>query len=204
LRGLLPLAAVAAALVCTSGALAGPNLFVGAAEDGAVWGDPTTQMNLAQQAGFDSIRMTAQWVSGNTKLDPIIAAKLRNAATAAKARGLRPVVSIYNVNSVQSPGDPILRGEFAQFALLHGVAISAGPTLSPSMTTTTTTSGSIRPTEGCSREERVGSATPGRRSSPRSTTAQTGRHDGSCADRSRPVVHASWARLALAEPRRGA
>jgi Bacterial Ig domain len=116
LRGLLPLAAVAAALACAPGALAGPNLFVGAAEDGAVWGDPTTQMNLAQQAGFDSIRMTAQWVSGNTKLDPIIAAKLRNAAAAAHARGLRPVVSIYNVNSVQSPGDPILRGEFAQFA----------------------------------------------------------------------------------------
>jgi len=103
-------------LVLAPAARAGPSLFVGTAEDGAVWGDPTTQMNLAQQSGFDSIRMTAQWVSGNTKLDPIIAAKLRNAAAAAEARGLRPVVSIYNTNSVQSPGDPILRSEFASFA----------------------------------------------------------------------------------------
>jgi Big-like domain-containing protein len=113
---LLLLAAALVALVLAPGALAGPNLFVGAAEDGAVWGDPTTQMTLAQQAGFDSIRMTAQWVSGNTKLDPVIAAKLRNAAAAAEARGLRPVVSIYNVNSVQAPEDPILQSEFAQFA----------------------------------------------------------------------------------------
>ena len=111
---LLPV--VAAALVVAPAALAGPSLFVGAAEDGAVWGDPTTQMTLAQQAGFDSIRMTAQWVSGNTRLDPIIAAKLRNAAAAAEARGLRPVVSIYNTDSVQAPGDPILRSEFASFA----------------------------------------------------------------------------------------
>jgi hypothetical protein len=114
--GLLLLAAALVALVAAPGALAGPNLFVGAAEDGAVWGDPSTQMTLAQQAGFDSIRMTAQWVSGNTKLDPIIAAKLQNAAAAALARGLRPIVSIYNVNSVQAPEDPILQGEFAQFA----------------------------------------------------------------------------------------
>jgi len=73
-------------------------------------------MTLAQQAGFDSVRMTAQWVSGNTRLDPVIATKLRNAAAAAEARGLRPVVSIYNVNSVQAPEDPILQGEFAEFA----------------------------------------------------------------------------------------
>jgi hypothetical protein len=113
---LLLLSAALLALVVAPGALAGPNLFVGAAEDGAVWGDPSTQMTLAHQAGFDSIRMTAQWVSGNTKLDPIIAAKLQNAVGAAEARGLRPVISIYNVNSVQAPEDPILQSEFAQFA----------------------------------------------------------------------------------------
>jgi hypothetical protein len=110
------LLAAALALAFASPALAGPSLFVGGAEDGAVWGDPSTQMSLAQQAGFDSIRMTAQWVSGNTKLDPVIAAKLQNAVGAAEARGLRPVVSIYNVNSVQAPQDPILQGEFAEFA----------------------------------------------------------------------------------------
>src|SRR5579872_810822 len=45
-RGLLPLAVALAALVVAPAALAGPNLFVGAAEDGAVWGDPSTQMSL--------------------------------------------------------------------------------------------------------------------------------------------------------------
>lgn len=109
-------AVVLAALLFAPAALAGPHLFVGTADDGAVWGDPGSQMALAQQAGFDSVRFTAQWVSGNTQLDPIIAAKLRNAVAAAQARGIRPVVSIYNTNSVQAPGDPILSGEFAQFA----------------------------------------------------------------------------------------
>ena len=105
-----------AALIAAPAALGGPNLFVGAAEDGAVWGDPSAQMSMAQQAGFDSIRITAQWVSGNTLLDPVIAAKLQAAVAAAQAHGIRPVVSIYNVDSVQAPGDPILRSEFAQFA----------------------------------------------------------------------------------------
>ena len=113
---LLPLAAAAAALAAAPAALAGPGLFIGTADDGAVWGDASSQMALAQQAGFDSARLTAQWVSGNTKLDPVIASKLRVAVAAAQAHGIRPVVSIYNVNSVQAPGDPILRGEFAQFA----------------------------------------------------------------------------------------
>jgi Bacterial Ig domain len=115
-RPLLALAAVAGALLAAPAALAGPHLFIGAAEDGAVWGDPSSQMSMAQQAGFDSVRITAQWVSGNTLLDPVIAAKLRDAVAAAQSRGIRPVVSIYNVNSVQAPQDPILRGEFAQFA----------------------------------------------------------------------------------------
>jgi Bacterial Ig domain len=110
------LVVVVAALVVAPAAFAGPSLFVGAAEDGAVWGNPAAQMTLAQQAGFDSIRMTAQWVSGNTQLDPIIAAKLREAAAAAEAVGIRPVVSIYNTDSVQAPGDPILQSEFAAFA----------------------------------------------------------------------------------------
>ncbi|MBV8597294.1 MAG: hypothetical protein JO017_00580, partial [Actinobacteria bacterium] len=113
---LRPIAALAAALVFAPAALAGPNLFVGAADDGAEFGDPGAQMTLAQQAGFDTIRMTAQWVSGNTMLDPIVAAKLRAAVGAAQARGIRPIISIYNTTSAQSPQDPILQGEFAQFA----------------------------------------------------------------------------------------
>jgi len=110
------IAVVLAALVAAPAALAGRPLFVGVADDGAVWGAPDPQMDLARQAGFDSVRFTAQWVSGNTQLDPVIAAKLQAAVAAAQARGIRPVVSIYNTNSVQAPADPILSSEFAQFA----------------------------------------------------------------------------------------
>jgi hypothetical protein len=116
LRTLALIAAVVAALAAAPVALAGPGLWIGAAEDGAIWGDPGPQMALAQQAGFDTIRMTAQWVSGNTALDPVLAGKLQRAVAAAQALGIRPVVTIYNVNSVQAPADPILRGEFASFA----------------------------------------------------------------------------------------
>ena len=74
-------------------------------------------MTLAQQAGFDSVRMTAQWVSGNTRLDPMIATKLRNAAAAAQAHGLRPVVSIYNQAETFTPSEPTSRGQFVSFAV---------------------------------------------------------------------------------------
>ena len=57
------------ALLSVPAALAGPNLRIGAAEDEAIWSSyPPAEMQLAKLAGFDTIRMTAQWSTGMTKL----------------------------------------------------------------------------------------------------------------------------------------
>ncbi len=67
MRGLAGAAlVVAVALTLAAAALAGQPLRVGAVEDAAKWGNPGTKMDLARLAGFDSVRMTAQWSSGVT------------------------------------------------------------------------------------------------------------------------------------------
>ena len=110
------LAALVAALVSAPGAFAGPNLRVGAVEDNAIWGDPAAQMDLARLAGFDTIRMTAQWTSGQTALPPAQMARIQHAAMAASARGIQPIISIYNVGAPMTPADDNSRRLFALFA----------------------------------------------------------------------------------------
>jgi Bacterial Ig domain len=111
---LLVVAALVALLAAPS-ALAGPSLKVGAVEDGAVWNNPGAQMDLARLAGFDSVRMTAQWSTNQTSLPRAHLTRLQNAATAAVARGIQPIVSIYNVSSAQTPADDTQRARFVQF-----------------------------------------------------------------------------------------
>lgn len=106
----------AAALVLVPAALAGPSLHVGAVEDAAIWQNPDAEMDLAKLAGFDSIRMTAQWSAGMTVLPPGQVSRLQRAAIAASMRGLNPIVSIYNVNGASSPNDPSARAQFVEFA----------------------------------------------------------------------------------------
>src|SRR3954454_13079797 len=89
--------AVVAALFTVSTATAGPNLRVGAVEDAAIWSsDPGAQMDLARLAGYDTVRMTAQWTTGMTQLPSGQTARIQRAATAAVARGIQPVIAIYN------------------------------------------------------------------------------------------------------------
>ena len=64
------LVAVAAMLTLVPAAFAGPGLRVGAVEDAAIWNDPGAEMDLAKLAGFDSIRMTAQWTAGHWAQTP--------------------------------------------------------------------------------------------------------------------------------------
>jgi len=108
--------AAAAALALAPAALAGPQLRVGAVEDAAVWQNPDAQMDLAKLAGFDSIRMTAQWSNGMTVLPPGQVSRLQRAAIAASMRGLNPIVSIYNVGGGSTPNDPSARAQFVEFA----------------------------------------------------------------------------------------
>jgi hypothetical protein len=55
---------------------------------------------VAALAGFDSIRMTAQWSAGQTVLPPGQVSRLQRAPLFASMRGLNPIVSIYNPAAV--------------------------------------------------------------------------------------------------------
>jgi hypothetical protein len=110
------LVVVVAMLVLAPAALAGPSRRVGAVEDAAIWQDPAGEMDLAKLAGFDSIRMTAQWTAGATILPPGQVSRLQTAALFASMRGLNPIVSIYNPGGSSTPTDPSARAQFVEFA----------------------------------------------------------------------------------------
>ena len=106
----------AASTALAGAAFAGPGLRVGAVEDAAIWNDPGAEMDLAQLAGFDSIRMTAQWTAGQTVLPPGQVSRLQRAALFASMHGLNPIVSIYNPGGSSTPSDPGPRAQFVEFA----------------------------------------------------------------------------------------
>ena len=73
-------------------------------------------MDLAKLAGFNTVRMTAQWSNGMTILPPGQVSRLQRAAMLASMRGITPIVSIYNVNGATAPNDPSARAQFVEFA----------------------------------------------------------------------------------------
>ena len=81
---------------CVPAALAGPGLRVGAVEDAAIWNDPGAEMDLAKLAGFDSIRMTAQWTAGQTVCRPARSRACSAPRSSRRCAGSNPIVSIYN------------------------------------------------------------------------------------------------------------
>jgi hypothetical protein len=107
--------AVAAAFVLVPAALAGPGLRVGVVDDAGIWNDPGALVALAGAAGFDTLRMTAQWHSGTTELPAGQLARLQRAALLASMGGVNPIVSIYNVDGASSPLDPSARAQFVEF-----------------------------------------------------------------------------------------
>jgi Bacterial Ig domain/Cellulase (glycosyl hydrolase family 5) len=112
----LLIAAAAAALAVPS-ADAGRGLHVGVAEDSSIWADPDTEMTLAQQAGFDTVRLTAQWTTDQTHINALLMGRLQRAAMAATQRGIQPVVSIYNQGGMWTPADPGTQAQFVSFAV---------------------------------------------------------------------------------------
>jgi hypothetical protein len=97
-------------------AAGGPTMKVGAVEDAAKWGDPQAKMDLARDAGFDTVRLTAQWTRGLTAPSATDLAQLQAAASAALADGIEPVIAIYNAGSSSTPSDDTTRGDFVQYA----------------------------------------------------------------------------------------
>src|SRR5262249_53001778 len=109
-------ATAALALAAVPAALAGRPIGVGAVEDAAIWESPEAEMDLAKLAGFNTVRMTAQWSNGMTILPPGQVSRLQRAALLASMRGITPIVSIYNVNGATAPNDAPSRAQFVEFA----------------------------------------------------------------------------------------
>jgi hypothetical protein len=109
-------AALALAFAVVPAARAGRPIGVGAVEDAAIWQSPEAQMDLAKLAGFNTVRMTAQWSNGMTILPPGQVSRLQRAAMLASMRGITPIVSIYTVNGTTAPNDPSSRAQFVEFA----------------------------------------------------------------------------------------
>jgi len=71
----------------------------------------------AKQAGFVSVITNAFWNPGQTIPPPNELTELKNAARAAKAAGLRPMVIVANLGSRTTPRTAPLRQEFATYAV---------------------------------------------------------------------------------------
>ncbi|MES1248755.1 MAG: Ig-like domain-containing protein [Actinomycetota bacterium] len=105
------------ALAAVPAALAGPGLRIGVVEDAPIWSsNPGADLDLAKLAGFDTIRMTAQWQPGMTAMPGQQMGRVQRAAMAATSRGIQPIVSIYNAGGTMTPSDPASRAQFVEFA----------------------------------------------------------------------------------------
>jgi hypothetical protein len=119
-RGLLQLVIALVVLAVAPAAWAGgPFMMVGAADDVVLKenaADAATQLERAQQAGLDTLRLTAQWTRGQTALPPRTAGALETAVEAAQAGGVRIVLSLYPYGSSQTPLSQAARADFAAWA----------------------------------------------------------------------------------------
>jgi hypothetical protein len=123
---LIALAAVVAALAVPAVAQASQGMLVGAAEDAAK--APTlvqakVKMDLAQLAGFDAIRLTAQWRTGQTAPLSSDLAGLKNAVDAADLDGIAVFLSVYPYGSSVTPVTAKARSDFAGFAASLATAL---------------------------------------------------------------------------------
>jgi hypothetical protein len=119
LRRLTALAAVFLTLALTPVAGASLSMYMGAAEDEGRNGDPlvaAAKMELAHNAGFGAIRVTALWKPGMDELPPDQLEALRSAAGAADFDGIKIVATIMPVGSSVTPLTAAARNEFADFA----------------------------------------------------------------------------------------
>ena len=91
----------------------------GAAEDAGRQTDYAVadgQMAKASRAGFNTIRLTQMWTTGERTLGAADTTALGNVLRAAKAKGIRIVLSIYPVGSSVTPTAAAARSDFAAFA----------------------------------------------------------------------------------------
>jgi hypothetical protein len=95
-----------------------PTRMIGAAEDAGRQPDSAVaeaQMEKAAQTGFNTIRLTQMWTTGERMLNATDQAALENALKAARARDIRVILSIYPTGSSVTPTSAETRAQFAAF-----------------------------------------------------------------------------------------
>jgi hypothetical protein len=93
--------------------------MIGAAEDAARqprFALAQARMDDARRVGFNTVRLTQMWTTGERTLNPADQAALGNAIRAAREDRIRAVLSIYPVGSNVTPVTPQARADFAAFA----------------------------------------------------------------------------------------
>ena len=114
--------------------------MVGAAEDVVKAQDyafAKAEMDELKLAGFDTIRVTQTWTTGQTALGPNDQITLGNAMKAAQFTGVRVILSLYPFGSSVTPLTDQDRLDFSRFAadvvsrypLLHDVIVGNEPNL---------------------------------------------------------------------------
>jgi hypothetical protein len=94
-------------------------MFMGAAEDEGRNADPQVAMaklQLAKAAGFDTIRVTANWTAGLTTVPPDQLQALQSIAAAGVFLDIRIIATVMPVGSRTTPLTAAARTQFAQFA----------------------------------------------------------------------------------------
>jgi hypothetical protein len=116
---LLP-AVLAAALALVPGARAGgPEMLLGAADDGVRSPDlvqAKAAASLLRVAGFNAARITVRWRTGEVTPSPAEVAALRNAEAAAALHGLRVIVALVPDGPAAVPLAADLQAQVASYA----------------------------------------------------------------------------------------
>ena len=123
---MLPQPRYVIALLCALAAVASPaaargsaNMYMGAAEDEGRNADPQVammKMELAKAAGFDTIRITANWQTGQSAVPPDQLQALQAIAAAGVFLDIRIVATIMPIGSRVTPLTAAARNQFARFA----------------------------------------------------------------------------------------
>jgi hypothetical protein len=118
-RFLIVLLCALAALAVPAAAAASANMFMGAAEDEGRNADPQvamSKMELAKAAGFDTIRVTALWTTGQSAVPQDQLQALQSIAAAGVFLDIRVVATIMPTGSRVTPLSAAARTQFARFA----------------------------------------------------------------------------------------
>jgi hypothetical protein len=119
LRPVLALLGALAALAVPLPALGSANMYMGAAEDEGRNADPQvamTKMQLAKAAGFDTIRISANWSPGQNAVPRDQLQALQSIAAAGVFLDIRIVATVMPFGSRATPLTAAARNQFARFA----------------------------------------------------------------------------------------